>query len=52
MESGRGVEAGQLALLLEVELEPRLRILLGKEPWTVRMLGPSTPQPLSLPVAT
>lgn len=52
VESGRGVEAGQLALLLEVELEPRLRILLGKEPQTVRMLGPSTPQPLSLPVAT
>lgn len=31
-ESGWGLEAGQLPLLLEVELEPRLGILLGKKP--------------------
>lgn len=31
-ESGWGVEAGQLPLLLEVELEPRLGILLRRKP--------------------
>lgn len=52
MESGRGVEAGHLALLLEVELEPRLRILLGKESPDGENAWAQHPQPLSVPMAT
>lgn len=40
------MEAGQLSLLLEVELEPRLGVLLRKETRAlVKRAGTSTPHP-------